>query len=749
MSDEDYNNLREYFDQEVKYTNLLNPSNKISINDKLDTIFNKLAITCAGRICGVDAVIGAQAAQEVIKSLSIMHTPIKQFLHFEALSILPDSYVEHKLANEELYATQNNRYDGQTIIFGKEYMDIMRQYKDVFIVGAGAIGSDHLKNFVMMGVNKITITDMDHIENSNLNRQFLFRREDIGQSKSVVAAKKAKLINPDVEIIAHEYRVGKDTEHIYDWTFFQELSVVANALDNIEARKFVDTLCVKYNKPMLESGTLGTKGSIQTVIPYLTESYSSLQDPPEQHIPMCTIKLFPYKFEHTVQHARDIFEGYFNRIPASYDSWARDSEARETSDRKNITELKQIYEDIVLLSKGCLNFKCCINVAYKQWYKLFHDSIVQLISDHPEDESDDGIPFWSGDKIFPKVVTFDPENSLHMDFIIYFSHVWADMMGIPADKRYPIERVDKFNKFIQRLMEKPYQPFDTTIDSEDKDIIIDKINMLIKENQEYFKQIKKISFEKDDASNHHIDIISTCANTRAISYNIEQKDKLTVKGIAGKIIPAIATTTSVVSGLISLEMYKIFYCNMMMFTNSTEELKSYQTIQRFRYGSFNLASQIFGFSESYPVKKMRINGKTHTIWTKYPVHPDTTLQELIEQWENVEVKREINGVKSKKIMSLDCIADKTKIICNEIMSEIDDETEALKIQEFKQQPLRDIINSSDTYDLTLCLEELLTEEDEEEEGKEKEIMMIDVTVCFSEEAQMSYGIAKDSGLAQI
>jgi hypothetical protein len=148
---------------------------------------------------------------------------------------------------------------------------------------------------------------------------------------------------------------------------------------------------------------------------------------------------------------------------------------------------------------------------------------------------------------------------------------------------------------------------------------------------------------------------------------------------------------------------------------------------------------------------MKINGKTHTIWTKYPVHPDTTLQELIEQWENVEVKREINGVKSKKIMSLDCIADKTKIICNEIMSEIDDESVALKVQEFKQQPLRDIINSSDTYDLILCLEELLTEEDEDEEGKEKEkeIMMIDVTVCFSEEAQMSYGIAKDSGLAQI
>ena len=63
----------------------------------------------------------------------------------------------------------------------------------------------------------------------------------------------------------------------------------------------MDRRCVYYRKPLLESGTLGTKGNVQVVIPHLTESYSSSQDPPEKSIPVCTLKNFPYEIEHTIQ----------------------------------------------------------------------------------------------------------------------------------------------------------------------------------------------------------------------------------------------------------------------------------------------------------------------------------------------------------------------------------------------------------------------------------------------------------------
>lgn len=64
---------------------------------------------------------------------------------------------------------------------------------------------------------------------------------------------------------------------------------------------YMDRRCVYYRKPLLESGTLGTKGNIQVVIPFLTESYSSSQDPPEKSIPICTLKNFPNAIEHTLQ----------------------------------------------------------------------------------------------------------------------------------------------------------------------------------------------------------------------------------------------------------------------------------------------------------------------------------------------------------------------------------------------------------------------------------------------------------------
>ena len=63
----------------------------------------------------------------------------------------------------------------------------------------------------------------------------------------------------------------------------------------------MDQRCVFYRKPLLESGTLGTKGNTQVVIPDLTESYASSQDPPEKETPTCTVKNFPNAIQHTIE----------------------------------------------------------------------------------------------------------------------------------------------------------------------------------------------------------------------------------------------------------------------------------------------------------------------------------------------------------------------------------------------------------------------------------------------------------------
>jgi ubiquitin-activating enzyme E1 len=66
---------------------------------------------------------------------------------------------------------------------------------------------------------------------------------------------------------------------------------------------------------LVDSGTLGTKASVQVVVPFLTESYSSTNDPPDPSVPMCTLRNFPNLIEHTIEWARDNFAGLFT-IPA-------------------------------------------------------------------------------------------------------------------------------------------------------------------------------------------------------------------------------------------------------------------------------------------------------------------------------------------------------------------------------------------------------------------------------------------------
>lgn len=131
------------------------------------------------------------------------------------------------------------------------------------MVGSGAIGCELLKNLALMGVGLVTITDNDVIEKSNLNRQFLFREKDLGLPKSEAAAKAVALINPDMEVVPLTKKVGRDTEGFFNDQFWFGQDIVANALDNVEARHYVDGRCVYYRKPLLESGTEGTSGNVQ------------------------------------------------------------------------------------------------------------------------------------------------------------------------------------------------------------------------------------------------------------------------------------------------------------------------------------------------------------------------------------------------------------------------------------------------------------------------------------------------------
>jgi ubiquitin-activating enzyme E1 len=168
-------------------------------------------------------------------------------------------------------------------------------------------------------------------------------------------------------------------------------------------------------------------------------------------------------------------------------------------------------------------------------------------------------------------------------------------------------------------------------------------------------------FEKDDDANHHIDFVTACANLRAMNYEITPADRHAVKGIAGKIIPAIATTTALVSGLVALELYKIIDGPAVGAAPESSQFTRHWNLDRFKNGFVNLALPFFAFSSPIAAPTFSFNGgKSHfTLWDSFSLKlseiPD--LHALMEMFK-IEHGLSISMLAAEKSMLFSSFAPK-------------------------------------------------------------------------------------------
>jgi len=363
-------------------------------------------------------------------------------------------------------------------------------------------------------------------------------------------------MNPQLNIKTFEIPVGPNTEDKFNDAFWSSLDGVCNALDNIKAREYTDSKCVFFGKPLLESGTLGTKANSEIVVPHKTKSYAEHEGgDDEESIPLCTLRNFPNLIEHCIEWARAQFTDLFESPPASFNKFIKNpNEFFEDIKKQKEAEALDVLENVSKLATNIL----------KGEFKN------QLIANN-------FCPGWKPDKTF-------------------------------------MQRVQNEVKNLENKQETPQE---TQLEDDEE-----KLNSLLKYLKEYDLQkvfaLEKANFEKDDNTNFHIDFITSCANMRAWNYHIQTATQHKCKMIAGKIIPAVATTTAMITGIVEMELFKLLL-----------ELP----IEKFCNSNINLAISDFKLFEPIGPKRAKEGYDPLENETAYPVPPGWTI------WDKVVVDK--------------------------------------------------------------------------------------------------------------
>lgn len=386
----------------------------------------------------------------------------------------------------------------------------------VLMVGAGGIGCELLKTLALSGFQDIHIIDMDTIEVSNLNRQFLFRQSHVGQSKAKVARDAVLRIRPQISITPYHANV-KDPDFNVD--FFKQFSVILNGLDNLDARRHVNRLCLAAGVPLVESGTTGFLGQVTVHIKGQTECYECQPKPAPKTYPVCTITSTPSKFVHCIVWAKDLlFAKLFGDKNQDNDLNVRSTDtASSSSDHTEDVFERKKDEDIEEYAKRIYNHVFGHNIesalSNEETWKNRNKPRPIYVKDVLTDEVFFQQPNGNSDKIM------ESEGLLVLSAMGY--------LGLK-------------------------NPQDIWSLQENSRVFFAALKLFFSKRQ---KEIGNLTFDKDD--HLAVEFVTAAANIRAASFGIPLHSLFEAKGIAGNIVHAVATTNAIIAGLIVIEAIKV------------------------------------------------------------------------------------------------------------------------------------------------------------------------------------------------
>ena len=558
----------------------------------------------------LSSMIGGIIAHEVIKTTG-KYTPLDTDLYIDFTA----------LQGRNLYKSNNYR--------NANYLDknLIKRLKklNIFMVGCGALGCEISKNLGMIECctgckGTLTITDMDKIELSNLSRQFLFREDSIGKFKSDVISERLVDYMPNLKINNLNLELAKETEKVFNSTFWSNKDIIINALDNIEARKYVDQKCIEFKKPLFESGTLGAKCNTQNIIPHKTATYSEIIDTDDINIPMCTIKSFPNKIEHCVEWSLEIFNEIFGEGIEDLNKFLRNKkdfkeEIDKISNEYLIYNRLNLLKQLISIHEDKSTFKIFdyIRFIYDNYFK---NPVIDLLNTFKPDMIDsNGIKYWSGKKLKPKILSF---SDIEINFVKNIYSLLSNLFNIDSWS------YDKFTDYLENSCCEDYTPKKIDIDESNDRVSIEvdynELKYEVFNNIETNKKTSYIPIKYDKDNKQLLEVMTVLSNTRAKIYTIPTVSRIDIQLISGKIIPALSTTTTVIAAMVIIDLLKYLTdlkpidCNINLGTNQYILFESYKPEKIYN----NMFSKIYGM----PIKTVPYE---FTNWDKIKILSNTDM----------------------------------------------------------------------------------------------------------------------------
>jgi len=224
---------------------------------------------------------------------------------------------------------RNGPFAHETFEPSSQILPFVRNNVRLLVVGAGGLGCELLKDLALMGFCNLHVIDMDTIDISNLNRQFLFRTKDVGRFKAEVAAEFINQRVPGTNCVPHNCKIQEKED-----SFYKQFHMIICGLDSIVARRWINGMVhslLDYDEdgqlvetsmiPMVDGGTEGFKGNARVIIPGHTACIECTLDlfPPQTNFPLCTIAHTPRLPEHCIEWVRLLLwskENPFEGTPA-------------------------------------------------------------------------------------------------------------------------------------------------------------------------------------------------------------------------------------------------------------------------------------------------------------------------------------------------------------------------------------------------------------------------------------------------